>query len=56
MFEGQAMTIVDLGSFNVYWGIILNALCTGIGMGAGLAIGTYLINKHFLGRQKEVLL
>lgn len=33
---------------NEYLQIIINAVATGVGMGAGIAIGTYFANKTFI--------
>ncbi len=33
---------------NEYIQIIVNAIATGVGMGAGIAIGTYFANKTFI--------
>ena len=48
------MATIELSSFNIYLGIVLNALFTGIGMGMGIAIGTYLSNNHLLKLPKRI--
>jgi hypothetical protein len=42
------MTTINLESFNVYLGIVLNALFVGFGTGAGIAIGTAISKNHIL--------
>jgi len=48
------MATIELGSFNIYLGIVLNALATGIGMGCGIAIGSWISNKHLLKLPKKI--
>jgi membrane protein DedA with SNARE-associated domain len=48
------MATIELGSFNIYLGIVINALCTGIGMGCGIAIGTWISNNHLLKLPKRI--
>lgn len=47
-------TTIELQNFNVYLGIVLNALFTGIGMGCGIAIGTWISNNHILKLPKKI--
>jgi predicted choloylglycine hydrolase len=48
------MTTIELSSFNVYLGIALNALFAGLGTGIGIALGSYLSNKHILNLPKRI--
>jgi hypothetical protein len=51
--------IIDTSQLNVYWLIIVNAICTGVGMGVGMGIGSYISNhgiiKGFRRLKKRML-
>ena len=42
--------MIVLDNFNVYFGIVINAIFTGL----GVAIGTYLANNHIIKHGKKM--
>ena len=50
----MAIGVIDLGnlsSFNVYLALALNGIFTGL----GVAIGSYLANKHIIERGQKIV-
>lgn len=54
MGNKDKMVTIEVSSFNIYLGIILNSLATGLGMGAGIALGTWISNNHILKLPKKI--
>jgi len=43
--------MIVLDNFNIYFGIVINAIFTGL----GVAIGTYLADNHIIKRGKKII-
>jgi len=42
--------MIILENINIYWVMIINGICTGL----GVSLGTYIANKHIIKNLKRI--